>query len=69
MVKIELTIKVSGIHARSYDEAKTAAWLHFRADPGRIRLLEEVGAGTSEMFFDMVRVARELNGTYTVTIP
>lgn len=68
-MQINLTITVKGITAESHAEAKELAWYVLQVDSQMRHNLRAVGSGKRFAFMVNARTAREVDGTYTVTIP
>jgi hypothetical protein len=65
---IHVTLQVKGIVAKSYDDARGICWeLLLNTDMRDI--LDRMCIYNIHQFWDMVRVAKECDGTYTVTVP
>lgn len=65
---IHVTLQVKNITADSYEDAKLIALQELTEDDGTDDLLGNLGIDET-MFMQTCRVAKEANGTYTVTIP
>lgn len=65
---VHVSIQVRGIQATDYNDAKGVAYGEIQATSVRDTLFG-IGVYNVHMFWDRCRVARECDGTFTVTIP
>jgi hypothetical protein len=68
-MQINLTITVRRLQADGYDNAKQKAFNALVADPRMRITLRGIGVSSRVSFVAADKVAREADGTFTVTIP
>jgi hypothetical protein len=66
---LHVTLQAKGIVAKNYDDAKGICWDLLLKTPNMPDTLNRMNIYNIHQFWDMARVAKECDGTYTVTVP
>jgi hypothetical protein len=66
---IHVTLQVRNIVARDYDDAKWEAFIQLERNDETAKIMLKMNVLDQGHFYEACRVAKECDGTYTVTVP